>query len=274
MDWASIAPPRAPTPASPPPPVSSPKSIDPAEQLWAQVRNSSDPARLQEYLDKYPASPHGGEAQSLLENAIWSRTNRDDIASLRAYAGRFPRGPHAGEASSRIAELTWNAVDKKEEQALRNFIGQFPDSPNRPEAQRLLDQLGLDTERKKKGVEEQARIEAQKAGQGADRQGIAQALTQYKQAYETRNLAQLRAVYPTLAGKTLDSIRQTFGFADSIQLDLKPLGEPEISGDTATVAVERSLRQTAGKKALAPVHGAITIRLKRIGQKWVIDSIM
>jgi hypothetical protein len=181
---------------------------------------------------------------------------------------------HTGEASSRLAELIWNVVDKKDEQALRTYIGQNPDSPYRMEGQRLLDQLRADAERNKKAAEDQLRLDAEKSGPSADRQKIAQTLAQYKQAYESKSIEMLRSVYPSLAGNSLKAIRDAFGRADSIQVDLKPLKEPEISGDSAAVRVERSVRQTEGRKVLPPVQGTFTIRLHRVGQAWVIDSIM
>jgi serine/threonine-protein kinase len=267
LSWANVAPPRVVRPD----PVT--KTVDIEEQTWEQARNTGDPARLQEYLDKYSNGPHAGDAQGLLENSIWSRTNRDDIASLRSYLTRYPRGPHAAEASSRIVELTWNQVEKRDEQAVRNYLGQNPDGPHRQEAQRLLDQFRVDAEAKKKNTEEFARLEAERTKLAADRQGVSAALGQYKQAYEARNIDALRAVYPSLAGNALRSLRDAFAHADSIQLDLNVVKEPEISGDSATVHAERSLRQTEGRKALAPIQGPLTIRLHRAGQAWVIDSI-
>ena len=267
ISWANVAPARA--------TVTDPvvKTVDGEAQTWEQVRTTGDPARLQEYLDKYPNGAHANDVQNLLENSIWSRTNRDDIASLRSYVGRYPRGPHVAEASSRIVELAWNQVDKKDEQALRNYIGQNPDSTHRQEAQRLVDQFRIDAEGKKKNADELARLEAEKAKVAADRQSVSAALGKYKQAYEARNVDQLRAVFPTLAGNTLRSIRDTFAHADAILLDLKILKEPEISGDSATVNVERSISQTEGKTTLKPVQSQLTIRLHRAGQAWVIDSI-
>ena len=269
-DWLSIAPAKVPVPPL----------IDVAEQNWASARVSSDPNEIQAFLTKYPNGPHEAEAQSRLDNLIWSRVNQSDAPALRDYVSRFARGTHASDALLHLADLAWNSIDQKNEQAVRSFIRQNSDNPHRAQAQTILDQFekqrldAAERLRQDRAKEESKKqVDAELVRQTADRPKILHTLVQYEEAYRAKDIAQLTVVYPSLPAAMVKSIADAFRRADSFQMDLKPLGEPQISGDSAVVRVERSIHQIQRGRALDPVQGPVTVRMRRSGQAWVIESI-
>ena len=56
-------------------------------------------------------------------------------------------------------------------------------------------------------------------------------------------------------------------------MTLRPEGEPEISGDTATVHALRTIQMTSERRKEPAQENSVTIRLKRVGPEMVIESI-
>ena len=81
IDWPSVAPAQAPKPPQTP----TEEALE--AQDWDRVRNSSDPAELQNFLTRHRNGAHAQQAQSKLEEAVWSQTNQNDA---RRYAGTSP----------------------------------------------------------------------------------------------------------------------------------------------------------------------------------------
>lgn len=268
FEWANVAPPKA---------VAT-KAPDPAEQEWERVRNLTDPAQLQAYLDRFPSSAHSGEVQSLLDNAIWSRTSANDPGALRAYLTRFPRGLHARDASSRVAEIAWNALDKRDEQALQGFIAQNPNSSFRSEAQRLADQLKADAERNKeaqdkllqsKRTQEKQEQEKQFAEKQAQSQAIALALNQFGLAFDRKQPNALRAIWPGATKQYLDAMVTP---GATFVMKLIPNGEPIVTGDNASLTCTLVSTTTVGGRRPSENRKIVKVTLTKVGDRWLIDN--
>jgi hypothetical protein len=146
------------------------------------------------------------------------------------------------------AEQEWQeAKEAGNARDLQAFINKHPNSPHVGEATERIQQLRT----------------------ASDRDTVLKALRSYAAAYEHKDVNELAAVWPALNRK---KISETFKNASSIKMDLKPLGDPSISGDTATVKCERTLLYAAsGTKNT--FSDQITIRLQWRSSSWLIESI-
>jgi serine/threonine protein kinase len=72
---------------------------------FLEAKDHRDPAALEAFISKYPHSQHIGEANDLLENTAWERTNKGDEKSLDAYLTKFPKGRHADDARKQVAQM-------------------------------------------------------------------------------------------------------------------------------------------------------------------------
>jgi serine/threonine protein kinase len=106
----------------------------------------------------------------------------------------------------------------------------------------------------------------------AELQAISRALMDYQAAYQRKDPAALQTIWPSIPKPILDGIRDSFHDASEVNIDLRSLGEPEISGATATVTCDRNLRQVIRKKVLQ-ASNRVRIVLSRRGSGWVIQSI-
>ena len=78
-----------------------------------------------------------------LQDLVWGLTNQGDVAALQGYVRRFRSGPHAQEASRLIENALWTRLDKQNPGALRDFLSQYPNSSHREEAQSFLNKIDL-----------------------------------------------------------------------------------------------------------------------------------
>jgi serine/threonine protein kinase len=201
-----------------------------------------------------PAPPPKPDPR-VLEAQAWEQVrNSRDIAALEDFRRKHPGSDFAEQAARRIEQVEWEAVNKQDAAALRTFAQKHPGGALAQQA-----------------LAEAAKVEqAHKAG--VERQAIQQLLSRYESAYQTRDADALEAVWPSIPPRTLASIRTTFRNARSISLDLNPAGEANISGDTATLVCRRTLQQSFGDKPLQN-QDTITLKLRRQGVSWVIESI-
>jgi hypothetical protein len=55
-------------------------------------------------------------------------------------------------------------------------------------------------------------------------------------------------------------------------MDLRPVGDPQVAGQTATVICDRNLRQVILKRTLQ-ASGRVRIVLNRTAAGWIIQSV-
>jgi formylglycine-generating enzyme required for sulfatase activity len=103
----------------PPPPTAD-------EIVWNAIKDSGYPAIFEDFVSKFPASPHLAEAQR----------RRDDLKQqIAAAAARIPPPPAADE-------IVWNAIKGSNYPAIfEDFISKFPASLHLAEAQLRRDDL-------------------------------------------------------------------------------------------------------------------------------------
>jgi serine/threonine-protein kinase len=235
-----LTPQVTPTVPSPPPAPSKPievtKAPDPAEKEWEQVRNSREISAIENYKDKYPASPHNAEAQARIEGLIWEGVDKDSVKALQDFLHKYPKGVHRGEAQARIDELNSEAV-------------------NRVARERDQAQLAK--------VEELNR----------NRQAIIKTLARFSTALEAQNVDEMKAVFPNMTDKQLKEYKQTEKDI-TIEASLQMQSDPEISGDAATVICKRQVVTSYKGKPMRPNVDYVQVNLGRKGDGWVILSVI
>ena len=130
-------------------------------------------------------------------------------------------------------------------------------------------------EQAKRVAEERAKntaAEKIQSAHAAELQSIARALANYKSAYESKDVAALQEIWPSISKTSLDEIRGSFRDASDVKIDIHAIGDPEIAGNTATVVCDRNLRQVIRKKTFQ-ASSRVRIALNRKGTGWVIASI-
>jgi hypothetical protein len=192
----------------------------PEAEAWDLVRDSTDPAAIEEFRRKFPNSSVSGQAALRIEELEWQRASQAHTAdSLRGFISKFPASPHASQAK--------------------------------------LDLANLD-----------------KAAQAtAGRALVNEALQRYRDAFGNRDLEALKAVWPSLTRNEMGAFQNFFRAAKTVKLDLTPLAEPEVTGDSATVRCRRVVTAADDRGALPPQDQTVTIQLRKSGAGMVIDSI-
>jgi uncharacterized caspase-like protein len=197
-----------------------------------------------------PQPPQVTEWQALRES--------NDVAALETFRRRYPNDPLAAQASSRIERLEWDraSVSRKPED-LRAFLARFPSSEFAAAARAALSQM--DTPATTAPVDPQ--------------QGIQETLKKYAEAYGRKDLEEIKTLRPALSRSEVKALEQVFGFARSLSMQLEPLGPAKVDGDSATLRarITTQIRDQSGQ--LPPAKADISIRLKRAGANWVIESM-
>jgi len=94
----------------------------------------------------------------------------------------------------------------------------------------------------------------------------------YRQAYESKDLLQLRHIWPTLTDKQFKNLQGPLKDAETIHLILRENGPAQISGATAQVscAQETEIKAQGQSQVL---KNTATFFLRRLPDSWVIDRI-
>ena len=262
VELAEVVRPSAPPATAPAPVKTAPAAPLPAPdpraleaEDWERVRNSRSTDQIAEFLRKYPNGANSEQAARRIEQLEWEAAqNARDSGPLEAFLRKYPNSANAAQARQRLEEIDWAGVNRQDPNSIRAFLQRHPTGPLAAQANTELAAL------------------QQSANVVADRRAVSQTLAQYANAYSQKSLQELQAVWPSLSGPTLDAIRQAFRNARAISLELTPVRDPEISGDTATVQVRRTLQQTFERQPLAN-RDTVTITLKKSGQGWVIVDV-
>jgi hypothetical protein len=160
-------------------------------------------------------------------------------------------------------ERAWaDLANSRNVAALEQFRRDFPNSPHAREASDRLSQIEAEKARA---------AEAAQARQA--RQLVDATLERYRLAFEHRSVDELRRVWPTLTRQEQTSFQEFFRNARAVSMSLRPQGEPEIAGDTATVKAVRSIQMTSERGREPAQENPVVIRLKRNGQEMLIESV-
>lgn len=243
---------------APPPVQPDPAQIEARE--WERVRNSTAVTDIDLFIRNHPGGAHISEARNLIarirqqeqqaaqesaaraaDQNVWSAVDKNRKASLQDYVNRFANGSHAQEARTLIAQ-----IDRREAEAAAAAAASQPPPPPKPAAQ------GPDA----------ARV-------AADRDGVLAALRAYAAAFANLDTNALRAVWPSVPEATLDALRAS----EKITRTLTPLGDPSISGDSATVVCRSSTFQQVRRQPPMSKVTQVRVALSRRGDSWVIVKV-
>jgi serine/threonine-protein kinase len=279
----------------------------PEEVIWQKTLESPTLESVEEFLRKYQSGSHATEARSMLEGLYWtkdSQTNTPD--SYRDYLSRYPSGLHVAAATEEIAffdarqrrdpgllgsfldkyansrhskeirdlldEVAWEHTDKNDEKSLNAYLREHPKGQHAQDAQEAQAQLADIASRKTPQLSQQETQVAPPVQQRDESKAIQAVLDQYRRAYEDLNIDELLAVWPSAA-------RQAFNDIRSASLSLKPMGNPIIQGDSATINVTQSFRFRDVRGSEHKFDSRLNIRLRKSGDTssptggWIIESV-
>ncbi len=145
------------------------------------------------------------------------------------------------------------------------------------QTKRLADEQAKRTadEQAKRVLDEQAKRlseEQAKTARSAEFAAISRALKDYQSAYERKDLMALQTIWPSISKQALEGIRGSFRDASEVSMELRSVGDPKVSGNTATVVCDRNLRQVILKRVFQ-ASGKVRIVLSRTGSGWIIQSV-
>jgi outer membrane protein assembly factor BamD (BamD/ComL family) len=124
------------------------------QQAWEQLKETSDPAALQDFVERFPSSARVGEAQRRARALERLSAQREEEARA-----------NAAEAK-RLEQQAWDTVkESNDPRALRDFVGRFPASAHATEAQQRADALEQAAARRR--AEEENAAEAKRIEQQA-----------------------------------------------------------------------------------------------------------
>lgn len=184
----------------------------------------------------------------------------------------------AEEAKRAAEEQAKRAADEQARRAAEEQAKKTADDQARRQAEERAkrqaeEQAKLQAEEQaKRQADEKAAADKAKSARAAELQAVSRALGEYTAAYGRKDANALQAVWPSIPKPVLEDVRNSFRYASEVKVDLRPLRDPEISGDTATVTCDRDLRQVVQKKVLE-ASTPVRIILNRRGAGWVIASI-
>jgi hypothetical protein len=104
-------------------------------------------------------------------------------------------------------------------------------------------------------------------------QNIRTTLDRYKTAYEQKDLAAMRTVFPNM-GAEEKAARDNFQIARTIQISFT-ISDIQLSGETATVPGlwQLNIRTTVDNRAIQSPQSSIVVNLRNRTGSWVIESI-
>lgn len=111
------------------------------------------------------------------------------------------------------------------------------------------------------------------AEQQASRKMVADAVARYRQAFESKDMDGLKAVWPKLSKNEQSSFQNFFRIAKTIKLQLTPSGDPEITGTGATARFVRSMNATDNRGTLPTQEQTVRITFRKSGDQMLIDGI-
>jgi hypothetical protein len=252
---------RAVRPPLPPDPV----QIE--AQDWERIRTSNNIVDFDDFLKRHATGAHAADARSRADQlrlqqaantakqadqAAWEATDRNSKASLQDYLRRFANGAHAQEAQGFISGLDKQAADK----AAADKAAADKTSADKVAADRAAQ------------AKEQARAAA------AEIQAVNGTIKAYETAYNDMKLADLQRIWPGMPKTTRDSTSAQFRDAKTVSFKLEPIGQPMVSGNSATVTCTRtsSMVPKSGKTP-PPESDRVTVILDRSPTGWLIRSI-
>ena len=200
-----------------------------------------------------PSAPAAKDSRTILQED-WDRvSNSKDISALQDFQRKHLDSPFAAQAAAGIELRSWEMVTgSKDSKALRAYRAQFPSGPHAIQAAAELDALDRES----------------------DPEAITNTLLNYRTAYDSRDTAAIRSLWPSLSREDLAKIDGFFKATRSAKMVLQPVGQPKFAADTATISCIRSITvQMKDGTRQRPVDQNVVVRLKKSGATWVITAL-
>jgi hypothetical protein len=208
-----------------------------------------DPANAQHEL---PSASAPDPRVIQLEEWERLRTSRD-VKVLTEYTERYPDGPFVEEANRRIELIEWElAKAAQSRDAFTLFLRTHPNSVFADQARTWIEQFDQRT---------------------TDATLIAQTLKHYEEAYQSRESQRVAQIWPSLGKRDLSRIDDFFQMARQVDLRLDPVAPPQVEKDAAVVQCRRTMRFNDDRGQQKPLEDTVAIRLRKIGDRWVIESV-
>jgi hypothetical protein len=274
----------------------------PEEVTWQTALGSPSIASIEQYLQKYQNGSHSTEARAMLESLYWTRdsqTNTPD--SYRDYLSRYSDGAHAAAATEEIAFQ--DARQRRDPGLLESFLGNYPQSRHSKEIRDLRDEIAWERTDKNDEKSVDAYVKEYPKGRHAqdaqkqlvdlapreasqlpqqqtpvappvdERKAVLAVLDQYKRAYESQSVEQLKSIWPGISDRAERGMQTLFKTTSSLRLDYgRP--EPQIVGDVATISFVQTMSYVQDRKPVKapPAKVIMQLRKQSLGV-WVIESI-
>ncbi len=221
-----------------------PAAVEAAD--YAAVAESTDPAQLRQYLQKYPNGKNATQVRNRIEEIEWKNVNRTDLQALDAFLKAYPQGQHANDARGLVAELQNEQADyvaamkANNSEQLQAVLSRYPKSVYAEQARQKLVQL-------------------------RDKEAIFAVLLQYQEAYNRKDLEAIVALWPSCPEPYRKAYRDSFRSPEPPKLKFE-LEEPDIQGIMASVKGKET--RSGPLSSSSP----FTAKLMKQGDKWVIQG--
>lgn len=223
------------------------------------------------------------------DEAEWNRIRETKSETeLLAFMEKYPQSKFAAFASRRIDLLAWEKVDKKDPEAIKRFLRAYPDlEVELPATLQGAITLGPHKSVESKTTEPAApaniaqnvparavetATSAERTSASRQSEGIDKALRELTLAYENKSVDGIRTIWPTISQDVLKKVQQAFRDASSIKMTLAPTSPALVEGSTAIAICRRTLDTVYDGRSNI-LTSLVSIKLRRIGQEWVIESI-
>ena len=101
-------------------------AIQQADRDWNNACMSQSKTELEEFIKKYPDSPHKGEAHNKIDSIDWAKAKADNtVESYHAYQVAHPNGKFLENADELIKELEAKTLQPEEEEIVHQLFKRF-----------------------------------------------------------------------------------------------------------------------------------------------------
>ena len=246
---------------------------------WTKDSQANTPGSYQDYLTRYADGPHAASASKGIEDLqraeddakenqrFQEASNSSDEATLRAFLKDHPAGPQHDQIYGRLADVIWDRTDKNDEKSISAYLKEFNSGRRAQDAQKQLASL---VPRKAPQLPQQQTPEPPPVD---ERRAVLAVLDQYKRAYESQSVEELKNVWPGISDRAARGMQTLFKTASSLRLDYgRP--EPQIAGDVATISFVQTMSYVQDRKPVKAPPAKVIMQLrKQSSGVWVIESI-
>ena len=243
-------------------------------QRWQALSSNAGPSEIDRFIRDYPNGRFTAQARTLGEQAEWNALkDGKDLQALTAFVNKFPQGVHASEARNLMSGLQaeqeqWLAARASKDIAqLKAYVAKYPEGQYVRSAQEEIAKL---TDNRPTAP----------ATDATDKSAILEVIKQYQQAYDQRNVEELKRIWPGMDKSRVASPRDFFRTASSVKSTVHIDQEPLINGGEATVKFTQLVTYVMKGRESKPFALTSTAKLKRVAATtqgapgdWIIDSI-